>query len=41
MTAKTSQPAGDADKNALTHVENTLDPIIFSGFSRVAFGIHA
>ena len=29
MAAKTSQPTGDADKTALTHVENTLDPIIF------------
>ena len=29
MTAKTPQPANDAVKTALTHVENTLDPIIF------------
>jgi len=29
VAAKTPQPAGDAAKTALTHVENTLDPIIF------------
>lgn len=29
MASMTSQLAGDAAKTALTHVENTLDPIIF------------
>ena len=29
MAANRPQPAGDAAKTALTHVENTLDPIIF------------
>ena len=29
MAVKMQQPAGNADKTVLTHVENTLDPIIF------------
>lgn len=29
MAVKMQQPAGNADKTVLTHVENTLNPIIF------------
>lgn len=29
MAAKRPQPAADTAKTTLTHVENTLDPIIF------------